>query len=508
MNYTEKNKKIAVNTIMLYIRMVLVMLVSLYTSRVVLNALGVNDYGIYSAVGGFVATFGVISNSLSAAISRFITYELGTGNVDRLSKIFSTALMMQMLIAGLLIIVSVTLGSWFLNTKMTIPPNRMNAANWVFYLSVITFSINLLSVPYNACIVAHERMKAFAYIGVYEAFGRLAIAFAVRSASDKLIFYAVLMCFLAVTVRVLYGWYCRRNFQECRFRFSYDRNLVKEIFGFAGWNFIGTSAGVLKEQGVNVLLNVFCGPAVNAARGLAYQVKAAVTQFSQNFITAINPQITKSFATDDRKYSFDLATKGARFSFLLMLCVCLPIFAEAPVVLSIWLGIVPEYLVVFLRITLIDILVDSLSYTLITLMLATGKIRNYQIVVGGLLLLNFPLAYLVLKMGFPPQYVFVVSVCIAAGCLILRLCMLNKMIDFPVRLYLHDTLFRVIAVTVLASIVPVLITSLMPQSVIRMVIDCGLTLLTSCVVIYLVGIKTSERTFVNDRLKSLLRFRV
>ena len=322
MDQSANSKRIAKNTLMLYIRMFFTMIVNLYTSRVILNALGVEDYGIYNAVGGFVAMFAVISNSLSAAISRFITFELGKGDKARINKIFSTSVLIQLLIALCIVLLAVTLGTWFLNTKMVIPDDRMHAANWVFYLSILTFVVNLISVPYNACIIAHEQMKAFAYIGILEAVGRLGIAFAIMvSPIDKLVFYALLMGLLAGGIRLLYGWYCKRHFEECHFGWVYDKELVKEIFGFAGWNFIGSASGVLKDQGVNVLLNIFSGPSVNAARAVATQVSSAVSQFSTNFMTALNPQITKSYATNEREYTFSLICKGARLSFFLLLLI-------------------------------------------------------------------------------------------------------------------------------------------------------------------------------------------
>ena len=491
---------------MLYIRMFFTMIVSLYTSRIILETLGVEDYGIYNAVGGFVAMFAIISNSLSAAISRFITYELGKGTQERINKIFSTAVLIQIIISFGIILLAITLGFWFINSKMVIPEDRLNAANWVFYLSVLTFVVNLISVPYNACIIAHEQMKAFAYIGIIEAVLRLGIAFAIIiSPIDALVFYALLMCLLAVLIRSLYGTYCKRHFEECHFRWVYDKVLVKEIFGFAGWNFIGASSGVLKDQGVNVLLNIFCGPAVNAARAIAMQVSSAVTLFSTNFMTALNPQITKSYAANEKEYVFSLVCKGARFSFLLLFVLSLPILVETDTILTLWLKVVPDFLVPFTRLVLLSALIGSLSQGMITLMLATGDIRKYQLVVGGVVLLDFPLSYIALKLGFSPSSVFVIAAFIAFCCLFLRLKMLKDMVGFPVGLFVSSVLIRVLIVSLVSMIIPLLLTYFMPTTIFRMLLNGCLCVLVSMASIFVIGCTPLERKMVTSKMKNIFK---
>lgn len=313
---SQNNKRIAKNTLLLYFRMLFMMVVSLYTSRVVLNALGVEDFGIYNVVGGVVAMFSMLSGSLSAAITRFITYELGTGNQENLKKIFSSAVTIQLWLAILIIFLAEAVGVWFLNVKMNIPEIRMTAANWVFQFSVLTFAVNLISVPYNASIIAHERMSAFAYISILEAIGKLAIAFlVVVSSIDRLVFYAILMCVVALIVRLAYGFYCKRHFDECTYHFIFDKDLLKRMFGFAGWNFIGAASSILRDQGGNIIINLFAGPTVNAARGIAFQVNNAIHGFVSNFMTALNPQITKSYASGNSDYMMILICQGARLSF-------------------------------------------------------------------------------------------------------------------------------------------------------------------------------------------------
>lgn len=373
-NTTENNKRIAKNTLLLYFRMLFLMAVSLYTSRIVLNALGVEDFGIYNVVGGVVTMFSVLSGSLSAAISRFITYEIGKGNQDKLNKIFSSAVTIQLGLAGIIILLAETIGIWFLNIKMNIPELRMEAANWVFQFSILTFAINLISVPYNACIIAHEKMSAFAYISILEAIGKLAIAYLiVVSPMDKLIFYAILMCIVALIVRFTYGNYCKRHFSECTYHFIWDKQLLKQMFGFAGWNFIGAASAVLRDQGGNVVINLFCGPTVNAARGIAFQVNTAVNQFVTNFMTALNPQITKSYAAGNKEYMMTLIFQGARLSFYMLLLLSLPILINTHYILGLWLKLVPDHAVLFVQLVLIFAMSESISQPLITAMLATGK---------------------------------------------------------------------------------------------------------------------------------------
>lgn len=504
--HTDNNKRIAKNTVALYFRMAITMVITLYTSRVILRALGVEDYGIYDAVGGFVAMFAVISNSLSAAISRFITIELGQGNCERMKKIFSTAVIIQVIISSFLVIISLTVGVWFLNTQMVIPENRIIAANCVFVFSVLTFVVNLISVPYNASIVAHEQMKAFAYIGIFDAVGRLAIAFAISvSTFDRLIFYAMLMCGLSLFIRFVYGWYCRRNFEECRFKLVFDKCLIKEIFGFAGWNFIGAASGVLKDQGVNVLLNLFGGPVLNSARGIAVQVSTAVTQFSNNFIVALNPQITKSYANNNNAYMITLIEKGAKISYFLLFVISLPIIINAPYILRLWIGEYPEYTVVFVRLMVLISLHESISSTLITGMLATGKIRNYQIIVGGIQMINLPISYLVLRLGCQPPVVLVVAFALSVLCLAARVYMLRGMINLKAKEFVVNVYIRILVVTIVSSMAPLALYFYYNDGFWAFVLNCIACLVSSTLFIYLIGCNNEERTFLNDKLKNVFK---
>ena len=502
---TSNNKRIAKNTLLLYFRMLLLMLISLYTSRVILNALGVDDYGIYNVVGGVVSMFSLLSGSLNAAISRFITYELGTGDKSKLKKIFSSAGTIQICIALIFIILAESVGLWFVNYKMVIPSDRLVAANWCFQFSIITFAINLINVPYNATIIAHERMSAFAYISILEALGKLSIAWViVVSPIDRLVFYSLLLMVVALCVVSFYMLYCKRNFDECRYTFIYDHELLKRMFGFAGWNFIGASSSVLRDQGGNIIINLFCGPAVNAARGIAMQVNNAVNGFVNNFMTAINPQITKSYASEDYDYMMKLIFQGARLSYYILLLLSLPIIITAPYLIEMWLGQVPEHTVSFVRLVLIFSMSESLANPLVTAMLATGNIRNYQIVVGGLQLLNLPFSYIFLKLGYSAECVFVIAIIISIISEFSRLVLLRHMINISINDFFTKVYLKVIIVTIASAFIPIYIESIFEvDSFLNFVVLICVTVLFTAISILFIGCDKRERLIVVNQARKL-----
>lgn len=502
----NSSSRIAKNTLLLYFRMLLLMGINLYTSRVVLEALGASDYGIYSIVGGFVTMFSVVSGSLTTAISRYITFELGSGNARRVQKVFSTSVIIQIVLSLLIIVLAETIGLWFLNTRMTIPLDRMYAANFVFQFSILTFVINIISVPYNALIVAHERMSAFAYIGFFQAICTLSIAVCVSAASmDRLVLYSFLLGLLAIIIRLMYGIYCKKHFPESKLLWYWDKIQIKEIFSFSGWNFIGSTSGILRDQGVNILLNLFYGPIVNAARGIAIQISGAIASFSNNFMMALNPQITKNYASGDITKMQSLVFRGASFSFYLLLFLSLPVLIETPMVLEIWLKHVPEYTVVFVRLVLIQILIDSLSNTLITVMLATGNIKKYQLLVGGCTLLNFPFAYILLKLNFQPQSTLVVSIILSVVSLYLRLRMLHSMFSFPIDKYLKEVIGPALIVTLLSFPIPCYLAFIMEASILRFVTISLITLLAMLIIVFYIGCSKQEQDYLKNLSISLIQ---
>lgn len=500
----ENTKRIAKNTLMLYVRMLFGMLVSLYTSRVVLQALGVEDYGIYNVVGGVVAMFSLLSGSLSAAVSRFLTFELGRNDLVRLRKVFSSALCVHALLALFVLVLSETLGLWFLNYQMNIPADRMIAANWVFQFSLFSFLLGLFSVPYNASIISHERMGIFAFVGIGDTLLQLGIVLFIAFGgicSDKLIVYASLLVVKGMLFQLFYFYYCRKSFKECRFKLSLDKQLLKEMTGFAGWNFIGASSAILRDQGGNILLNLFYGPALNAARGVANQVSNAIGSFVGNFMIALNPQITKSYAAAEYGYTFSLIFRGARFSYYLLLWLALPVLLNTQYILSIWLNVVPEHTILFVQLVLVFSMCETISNPLITVMLATGKIRNYQIVVGGLQMMNFPLSYIFLKMGFLPEIIVMVAISLSLICLGARLILLRDMIQLPVARFLRHVCGNIIVVTILSLTVPLYARWELPNNLFGFIFSCIICFGWGGIILYRFGCSVSERKFLISKLQ-------
>ena len=503
---SNNNKRIAKNTLLLYFRMLLTLVVSLYTSRVVLGALGVEDYGIYNVVGGVVAMFSMLSGSLSAAISRFITFELGTGNREKLARVFSSSVTIQLGLCVIVLVLAETVGLWFLNNKMVIPENRMYAANWVYQLSLLTFVIGLISIPYNAAIIAHERMSAFAYISIFEAISKLIVAYCiVISPIDRLILYAIMLNSIAIVIMMIYGAYCKKRFEECSYHFIYDHDLLKQMFGFAGWNFIGASSALLRDQGGNIVINLFCGPAVNAARGIAFQVNNAINSFVTNFMTALNPQITKSYASGDHQYMMTLLFQGARLSYYILLLLSLPVIVNTHYILNLWLGQVPEHTVLFVQLVLIFGMCESISSPLITAMLATGKIRNYQLVVGGCQMMNLPVSYILLRLGAIPETVLIVAIAISQLCLATRLYMLRGLIGLKARDFIKKVYINVIVVTILSAVIPFLLANTFDDDIWSFIMLSIVSLITTLLVEFYVGCTTKERQFVLSKVKTIIR---
>lgn len=339
------------------------------------------DYGVYNVVGGFVGLFGLVSASMSGSISRFITFELGRGSLEKLRLVFSTASIIQIVIAGIVVLLAETAGLWYLYNKMVIPEDRMFAAQIVFQLSIVSFVLGLIYVPYNAAIIAHEEMGKFAMFSIVESVAKLVIALVVRYAVvDRLILYALLGCMVSWAMCLGYIYYCKRHFKECTFRYRFDKSLFRQIFSFAGWNAIGTSAAILRSQGANLLLNLFGGPAVNAAAGVATTLTGVVGGFVTNFTTAYNPQITKSYASADYERLHGLLYTFSRLSYYMMFFFALPVFLNARFILTLWLGTVPEHTVAFVRLVILFMLTEVISQPLITAKNATGKIRKYTTV--------------------------------------------------------------------------------------------------------------------------------
>lgn len=508
-NSNANNKRIAKNTLLLYGRMLIMMLISLYTSRVIINALGIEDYGIYGVVGGVVSMFSIISGSLNAAISRFITFELGKGDKEKLKKVFCTAINVQILLIAIITILLETIGLWVINYKLVVPNERIIAVNWVFQFSILTFALNLICVPYSAAIIAHEKMSVFAYISIFDAVSKLVISYLILlNPFDRLVYYGLLLLVIGIIQRFIYTIYCTKHYEECHYHFVFDKIIIKEFFSFAGWNFIGASSVVLRDQGGNLLINLFFGPAVNAARSVAMSVNNAVMGFVTNFMTALNPQLTKSYAVGDYEYSLKLVFQGARFSFYILLLLALPVIFTAQYLLELWLGIVPEHATNFTRLVLIFTMSESLANPLVTLMLATGKIRNYQIYVGGIQLLNLPVSYLLFQFGYPPECVFVVAIVISIICEIVRLCMLKKMVGLSIRSFMKKVYLNVVVVSSASVVLPYIAVRFLGIDSSEHFFElCIISLLSTVSSIYFFGCDKRDKKlikmFINRVLKKL-----
>ena len=494
-DYAKNNKRIAKNSVLLYLRMFFLMAISLFTSRVILQTLGVEDFGIYNVVGGFVALFAVVSQSLSSASSRFLTFAMGEGVKDKLSKVFSSTLLIHIFLAIIIALLAEAVGVWFVNNKMVIPDGRLEAANWTFQLSILSFCITIITVPYHAAVIAHEKMGAFAYISIFEGVSKLLICYLLLiSPIDKLVFYAILMFCVSFISKGLFVVYCLNHFSESHSRFTYDKGLLKELFGFAGWNFIGSSAAVLRDQGGNILVNLFFGPVVNAARAIANQVLHVVQGFVESFMTAIRPQITKSYASGDHDYMLTLIFYGSRLSYYMLLLLCLPILINSDFLLHLWLKTVPEHSVLFVQLILVFILMESVSYTLITAQQATGVIRNYQIVVGGLQLLNVPVSYVFLKLGGVPETIMYVAIFFSICCLCARVFILSRnSIQLCVKDFIIKVILNVFVVSVVAAIIPVILNVCLDDNIWSFLLVSVVSVLSTAVSIYYIVLNDKER---------------
>ena len=501
---SENNKRIAKNTAMLYIRMLLIMAVTLYTSRVVLEVLGVEDFGIYNIVGGVVVLFSFINNAMATATQRFLNFELGRNDIKEVGRIFSMSMTAHISIALLVLLLAETIGLWFLLTQMNIPDGRMNAAVWCYQFSILTTCVQIIRVPYNACIIAYERMSFYAYISILEVILKLLIVFLLSIGGfDKLILYSILMFLVTVAVCYAYKIVCNRNFNISRYSFFWDKILYKKLMSFSGWSLFGSAANVGAQQGLNILLNIFCGVTVNAAMGIANQVSHAVYSFVSNFQVAFNPQIVKSYASGDKAYFERLIFQASKFSFFLLFIISLPFLLKCDFVLSVWLKEVPEYAVPFTQLILIFLMIDAISAPLWISVQAMGNIRNYQILMSFLILLNLPLGYLVLYCGLKPESVLVIRVLVNVVTYIVRIGYLKRRIAFPVWQYMKEVLGISLLVAILSTPIPLFINKLYPSWQ-GFVITTIVSIFCVLTVTFFVGFTKAEKVYVQNIIRRKL----
>ena len=503
---SSANKRIAKNTLVLYVRMLFTMGISLFTSRVILQTLGVEDYGISSVVGGVISMFTFINAAMVSSTQRYLNFELVRGDANQLRSVFSTSLQIHALIALAIIVLSETVGLWFLNEKLVIPEARMTAAMWVYQCSILSCAVSIMSTPYNAVIVAHEKMSAFAYISILDVSLKLLVVYLlVVLPFDKLIILAILNLLVQLFIRYIYTIYCHRHFPESYFQFWFNKTLFKEMFGFAGWSFWGNLAAILYTQGLNMMLNIFFGPIVNAARGIAVQVQSAVQQFVGGFQTALNPQITKNYASNNLPQMHSLMFRSARFSFLLLFFLSLPVLMETNFILTLWLKTVPDDAVIFTQIMICISLIYTTANPCIIANQATGKVKIYQMVVGGILLLILPISYVVLKLGAPAYSVFIVHFCIESLAQFSRMYMLRKLIHLPLWQYMKNIYIPIVSTVVIAIILPLVVRMQVAEGWLRFLavgFTCVLSVGASS---YFIGFTKQERVFFLDKSLRLLR---
>lgn len=461
-----------------------------------MNTLGINDYGIYNVVGGVVSMFSFFTVSLSTAISRFLTYSLGKNDVEKLSSIFSTSINIQLIMALIVVVIAETFGMWFLNNKLNIPIERMYAANWVLHSSIILFSIQIITIPYHAVIIAHEKMDAWAYISVFESVLKLGSVLLLFNASyDLLILYASLLVLVQIIVFVLNWVYCNHRFDECHYRFVFDKPLIRNMSGFAGWNLVGTGAYMLNTQGVNMLTNIFFGVPANAARGIANQVNGLMMQFVNSFTTAINPQITKSYASGDLNYMFNLICKGAKYSHFLMLFFLVPLMFEIEWILHLWLDHYPPYAPIFLRLMIIGQMIDFLGNSTARAVWATGRVRKYYLLTSLIGPLVFPITYLLFEFGLTAEWSYWAFIVVYSILIPIRLHILKELIGFPPSLFYKEVVLPCLITTLIAFSIPTLIVLCIRNIYLANIVILITSLISVASSIWIVGLDNNERHY-------------
>jgi O-antigen/teichoic acid export membrane protein len=481
------------------------MLVSLYTVRVVLNTLGAEDYGIYNVVAGVVMMFSFLSNSMASASQRYFAFELGRGNYSQLKCLFSLSLIIYILLTALVVLLAETIGFWFVNTKLVIPLDRKNAAIWVYHVSILSFVFTILSSPYMAMITAHEDMNIYAYISIVEVALKLTLAFFLRLILiDKLQLYGILMCAVAFINTMIYWFFCRIKYEECRFGLLGDKGLFKEITAYTGWSLFGSLTTVVRHHAATILLNQFFDPVVIAARSIAMQINGVVSSFSNNFSTAMNPQIIKSYSAEKKPEMFTLMLRGAKGSYFLMYLFVLPLVLVMPIALSLWLKNPPEDAVLFTQLTLIDVLVNSISFPIMTAARATGKIKSYELILGTIQIGCFLISWLVLLAGAPAYSVMIVTIGISILMFAVRLLIVRSLIGISVKRFFSEVIFPCCIFSIASMVFPSALWIMLRQNIINMLVVIFVSVLSVCGSMYMIGLNSSERRMVKKFIRQKL----
>lgn len=498
---SDNNKRIAKNTLFLYLRMFVMMLTALFTSRIVLDVLGVADYGLNNIIGGVVVLFSFLNSALLSATQRFLNFHLGREDYKQTNVVFCMSMNTYFLLSFIVIVLGETIGLWFVNTQLNIPPDRMFAAQWVYQFTLVQFVINLLRVPYNASIIAYEKMNFYAYISLVEVIAKLLVVYLLYITTfDKLIFYSFLYTIVPLFTTFIYKLYCNKSFETTKYRRIWDKAAFKEMFSFSGWSLFGSLANLAAQQGLNILINIFYGVTVNAAAGVANQVSTNVYNFISNFQTAFQPQIVKSYAAKEVDRFHKLIFQTSKFSYFLVIVLVLPILFTIDEILDIWLKEVPEYTAIFCRLILVYLSIEAITAPLWMSVQATGKIRNYQMLMASLIFLNFPIAYIVLKIGLPVYSVWIVRILVNIIVMVARCIYMKKKLNFPLLPYIRAVILPIISVTLVALPVPMLLFYIIHGFWPNLIILGSVTFALTIFDVYFVGMNTHEKQMARNMI--------
>ena len=507
MNNVEisNNKRIAKNTLFLFFRMLLIMLVSLYTTRAVLAILGAEDYGIYNVVGGVVTALAFLTNTMVSSSQRFFAFYIGIGDKKKLKEYFNTTSLCYLIVGICVVFIAETIGLWFVINKLTIPINRIDAALWVYQCTICSFIVKLFVIPLQSMIIAQEKMNIYAYVSIIEAFLQLAIVYLLNILhQDYLILYSVLQLITVIITTIWYIVYCRSNFEETHFYFFFNLRQFKELIGYSAWNLIGALSTVIRSQGINILLNVFFNPVVSTARAIAYQVNTAINSLSTNFFSAVRPQITKQYASKQTDKMLDLVFRSSRFCYYILFIMALPILIETSFVLELWLKDVPKYTISFTQLVIVNALIDSIGHPLITAIQATGRIKYYQLSTAGILILNLPVSYCFLKLGYPPQITMIISIFISLIAQLLRMIFMKNLLHMSLRQFNKQVNGPILLATLTAVVIPMGVHVFWSNSFVVSIVNIVASIILSILTVFLFGITKTERffvtTFVNNKL--------
>jgi O-antigen/teichoic acid export membrane protein len=502
--------RIAKNTLMLYIRLIVVMLVGLYTVRTVLNTLGAEDYGIYNVVAGLVTMFGFLANVLSLGTQRFLSLEIGRGNdTEQINRVFNVSVIVYLLIAVVIVAFAESIGLWFMNNHMPLPVERMEAAQWIYQWAILSFICTVLATPCIAMVLAREDMNIYAILSIIRVVLDLASVVVLQFISrNKLKLYGLLICIIAFIYTLMYWIVCAVKYPDCRFRFYWEKKIFREMTVYNSWMLFGAVSGVAKLQVINILLNQFFNPAVVAARSIAVSVNNAVSSFSNSFSLALRPPIVKYYAARENEKMLSLIFLGTKGMYFLTYIFTLPILLEMPIVLSLWLKNVPEYAVGFTRLVLVEVLFDSICHPMNTVMMATEKIKLFELVAEGALLFNLPVAWIALQLGAPPYSVMIAGIGVRFISFVLRILIINQFIDFPVLIFLRTVLIRIGIVAILSAIVPFLIVQVVKYGFFRLCLVTGTSAVSLGVCMYFIGLGNVERKRLNEIIINRYSYRI